>query len=260
MKKALLPWLKEHIGIVSGVLSITTMALAAAGYWGYVAHYRLPDIDKRIEEIKKAEADRWTESERRQVERFARVDTGITALKVNLLSLMQKTGRPPTPAQLKELVSSVENTASATAQLVKEVRIVEGVGDKLPTITNWTGLNLAAGMKFAPGQLYSIDSWSADLKNPPGSTMVYTGYKDIAPLLTRLLVADTAHWEEADGYLRVKYDKGVMFLAPKKLSDLKGLKLWATEANALNDNLSAIAKSIPNITDGPRESVTPKLK
>ena len=105
-------WINKHWAIIASLGAVALLALGAAGYWGYVTQYRLPDIDKQMEAIKKAEADRWVESDRRQAERFAKLETNLTSVKAVLITIMQKSGKQPTQSQLKELLSSVESTAS----------------------------------------------------------------------------------------------------------------------------------------------------
>jgi hypothetical protein len=236
-------WTKEHWAILTALGSIALIALGAAGYWGYVTQYRLPDLDKQMEEIKKSEASRWVANERNQAEQFARVNSILTIIKVNMITLMQQSGKRPTENQLKELLSSVQNNATTSAELVADAKVSRGTREDLPSISGWQKLNVAAGMPTGASVLYSIGK-TTDSSQPNVSAI---SSEDVPKVLTLLLVSDSVRWETSNGNIKASYDNGAVTFTPKKRQDQSELMFWVNDANTLHSSLQSITSAISNL-------------
>lgn len=150
----------------------------------------------------------------------------LTTISVNILTLMQKTGHPPSQEDYEKLLPVVFQMGSTKAELIRSAEVVRGTG-AIP-LANW----VPAG--YGP---------TADMFAFVGEGATVKDKEQIARIIFGATLADKpVSWSVADRKLRLRYEpNNVIALTPDKSISDNDLKAWAASLNQINADFKEVA-------------------
>ena len=144
----------------------------------------------------------------------------IATLRVNLLTLMQKTGHPADEKQLKNLLSSVKEVGNSKARFVREVELVQG--ESIPSVADWA---YATGGK---------DFYVHLTKGTPNRNE-----GDISRIIAAATVSTgITNWKVIRGGLELETNKGTVFLKTDRRLDQNDLNKWVVDLKTMQMEIS----------------------
>lgn len=151
---------------------------------------------KLAEDINASITTRLNETSQQQDKRFIKVENSVENIKANLISLMGKVDEMPNETQLKELIATAINIGESKSSFFAQAKLTSK-SDELPH--GWAGVSKYLGIDVPKED---VEQGTNDAKN-------------IKALFTRSIATNSAHWQNVDNKLIVKYADGSITYTPK---------------------------------------------
>lgn len=199
--------------------------LGAVALLGYMVFYRIPDIEKQLERSRSENAERSTNWEKQQHERFTRIETQLVKVRINLLRLCMRGRQPDNDCQLKDLVATVNDLTTLQAQLVTTAKFQKLAG-QVPIIRS-----------------PELQAQFASSAGFPAANVTTNNPKDIARLMAWATAADDAHWTLTDGALKVRFTNGSAVFTPHQSVSAAQLARAVEDLNSASEAVSAASSA-----------------
>lgn len=221
-------WLKDHIAPPLAIALIPTVIVLGVIVW-----YRIPDLEKKLEQYRNDQITRASEWEKSHSEQLKNIEAQLVGVRTNLLRLCSKGGRIERNCEIREIVSTASQVSSFQAKSLASATIANLDGQLPKVASKSTEAVLEGFLKFP-------------------TTESTTDNRQIASTLVWTSAAKNAHWKVLDGALRVDYDNGSAVFQPE--SGISPLSL-SLAAQSLND-ISASFMQVGAATEDQEASTT----
>jgi hypothetical protein len=211
--------------------------IAGVAMLGYMVFYRIPDLEKQLEQSRTEQSERTKGWEREQRERFGRLEGQLVKVRTNLIRLCTQGKQQERVCHIDDLVVAVNDVTTLQAQLL-----------------------VSAKMEHPSGQTPAITS--PELRGALASQIKYPGgvatsnKEDIAKLMTWSSSAKDAQWAVMDGKLTVRFSNGTAVFRPDPSVSAELLNRAASDLNTMSRAVSAATEGRSQAPSSPPSSTT----